>query len=155
MANNHLARDTFKRILKQHAHHRDLSKIPKPQQTVLLVYQSYGLIGNGGFQYLFEGDFPGDPEFLLTRQAYMTIGATGASAAFQKAFAVFPNSTPPADIDRRVEMWQSRYNLMDSIKDKSSPDYMYFAARDGVMERLNAYIESNEADFASLPELGT
>ena len=44
---------------------------------------------------------------------------------------------------------------MDSIKDKSSPDYMYFAARDGVMERLNAYIESNEADFASLPELGT
>ena len=68
MASNHLARDTFKRILKQHAHHRDLSKIPKPQQTVLLVYQSYGLIGNGGFQYLFEGDFPGDPEFLLTHR---------------------------------------------------------------------------------------
>lgn len=154
MATNHLARGTFKRILKQHTHHRDLSRIPKPQQTVLLVFKSHGLIGNGGFQYLFEGDISGDPEFLLTRGAYKTIGATGACAAFEKAFAVFPNSTPPADIGRRLEMWQSRYNLMDSIKDKSSPDYMYFAARHDVMEKLNAYIESNEAEFASLPELG-
>ena len=55
--------------------------------------------------YLFEGSFPGDPGLVLTRQAYETIGASGASAAFEKAFAVFPNSTPPADIERRLEMW--------------------------------------------------
>ena len=118
----------------------------------MLVYHSHGIIGNGGFQYLFEGDFPGDPDFLLTRQAYKTIGASDASAAFEKAFAVFPDSTPPADINRRLKMWQSRYNLMDAIKDKSSPDSMYFSAMNGVVEKLNAYIRSHEADFASLPE---
>src|SRR5262245_12215143 len=98
-----LADTTFKRILKQYGDKVDPSKIPKPQQTVMLVYHSHGIIGNGGFQYLFEGDFPGDPGFLLTRQAYKTIGASDASAAFAKAFAVFPNSTPPADIDRRLQ----------------------------------------------------
>lgn len=121
MSNIDLADATFKRILKKHGDDVDPSKIPKPQQTVMLVYHSHGILGNGGFQYLFEGDFSGDPEFLLTRQAYKTIGATDASAAFEKAFAVFPNSTPPANIERRLKMWQSKYNLLDSSKDDSSP----------------------------------
>lgn len=146
-----LADTTFKRILKKHGDDVDPSKIPKPQQTVMLVYHSHGILGNGGFQYLFEGDFTGDPKFLLTRQAYNTIGATDASAAFEKAFAVFPNSTPPANIDRRLEMWQSKYNLRDSLTDDSSPDSMYFSAMDGVMQKLNEYINANESEFASLP----
>lgn len=147
-----LADATFARIIKQHGDDVDPSKIPKPQQTVMLVYHAHGIIGNGGFQYLFEGDFPGDPEFLLTRQAFKTIGAEDASAAFDKAFAVFPNSTPPADIDRRLEMWQSKYNRMDSMNDESSPDRMYFSSMDGVMDRLKTYIAANEAEFASLPK---
>lgn len=152
MADIDLADSTFKRILKKYGDEVDPSKIPKPQQTVLLVYHSHGILGNGGFQYLFEGDFTGDPEFLLTRQAYKTIGATDASAAFEKAFAVFPNSTPPASIDRRLEFWQSKYNLRDSLTDDSSPDSMYFSAMDGVMQKLNDYINANASEFASLPK---
>jgi hypothetical protein len=152
MADSDLASATYSRILKKHGDDFDPSKASKPEQTVMLVYHSHGIIGNGGFQYLFEGDFPGDPEFLLTRQAYKTIGATDASAAFEKAFAVFPNSTPPADIDSRLKMWQARYTLLDSMKDDSSPDAMYFSAMDGVMEKLNAYIKAHEADFATLPK---
>lgn len=147
-----LADEVFKRILKKHGENVDPSKIPKAQQTVLLVYHTHGLIGNGGFQYLFEGTFPGDPEFLLTRQAYKTIGATSAIAAFEKAFAVFPNSTPPSDINRRIKMWQSKYNLVDSLGDETSPDSMYFRADDSVMEKLVDYIKANEGEFASLPK---
>jgi hypothetical protein len=152
MASADLAGETFERILKHHGDSIDPSKVPKPQQTVMLVYHSHGIIGNGGFQYLFEGDFPGDPEFLLTRQAYKTIGAEDASAAFEKAFAVFPASTPPADIERRLEMWQSKYDRMAAIEDPTSPDAMYFHAMDGVMDKLSAYIKANEAEFASLPK---
>lgn len=152
MSNATLADATFKRILKAHGDSVDPSKIPKPQQTVILVFHSHGIIGNGGFQYLFSSDFPGDAEFLLTRQAYKTIGASEASAAFAKAFAVFPNSIPPANTDRRLEMWQSKYTMMDSFKDKSSPDSMYFDAMNGVMEKLDEYIRLNEAEFASLPK---
>ena len=118
----------------------------------MLVYHAHGLIGNGGFQYLLEDNFLGDPEFLLTRQAYKTIGASDALAAFEKAFAVFPNSTPPPDIDRRIKMWQSKYNLMDSITDKTSPDSMYYDATDSVMEKLNDYIKANEGEFTLLPK---
>lgn len=151
MAEIGLADDTFKRILKKHGDDVDPSKMSKAEQTVLWVYHAYGILGNGGFQYLFEGDFPGDPEFLLTRQAFKTIGASDASAAFEKAFAVFPNSTPPADIERRLEMWQAKYNLMDSLKDGSSPDMMFFESMDGVMEKLNAYFLAYGSEFMSLP----
>lgn len=157
-----VAGSTFSRILRKHGRDVDPSKIPKPEQTVMLVYHAHGILGNGGFQYLFEGDFHGDPEFLLTRQAYKTIGAAEASLAFDKAFAVFPNSTPPADIDRRLEIWQSKSNLRESLTDEilrelltddTSPDALYFAAMDGVMKKLNAYIEANEAEFSGLPDM--
>lgn len=150
MPDNELVDSTFKRIIKHYGEDFDPSKIPKPQQAVVFVYHADGIIGNGGFQYLFEGDFPGDPEFLLTRQAYKTIGASDASAAFEKAFAVFPNSTPPANINRRLRIWQSKYKLLDSSRDATSPDSMYLKASKGVMEKLKAYIKANESEFASL-----
>ena len=56
------------------------------------------------------------------------------------------------DIDRRIEMWQSKYNLHDSIRDDSTPDRMYFKAMDGVMEKLNVYIRANQAEFDALPK---
>lgn len=150
MADINVADETFTRILKHHGDDLDVSKIPKPQQTVMLVYHAHGILGNGGFHYLFEGDFPGDPEFLLTREAFKTIGATEASAAFEKAFAVFPNAIPPADINQRLKVWEAKYNHRDSLDDPSSPDVMYFEAMDGVMEKLTAYIKAHEADFTSL-----
>jgi hypothetical protein len=114
---------------------------------VVLVVHAHGIIGNGGFQYLFEGDFPGDPEFLHTRQAFKTIGATRASAAFEKAFALFPKSTPPADIERRLAIWQARYTHMDAIRDKESPDAMFFASMKETIQLLEAYIKANRQAF--------
>jgi hypothetical protein len=145
-----LADETFSAIFKRYGESMNPAKIPEEHRTVALVYHTHGIIGNGGFQYLFEGDFPGDPEFLLTRQAFKTIGATRASAAFEMAFAVFPKSTPPADIERRLEMWQAKYSLMDAIKNEQSPDAMYFAAMDETMQLLKTYIQANQDSFASL-----
>ncbi len=142
---------TYDRILRQHGDDLQLNQIPKPQQAVLAVVNSHGLIGNGGFQYLFEGDLPGDPGFVITREAYKTIGATDAIAAFDKAFAVFPNSMPPADIDERLRLWQSKYNLSDSLTDDTSPDSLYLSAMDGVLIKLNDYIRGNPDAFADLP----
>jgi hypothetical protein len=76
VAESNLWSVTYDRILKRHGDDVQLNEISKPQQVVLAVVNSDGILGNGGFQYLFEGNFPGDPEFLLTREAYKTIGAT-------------------------------------------------------------------------------
>ena len=53
MAENDLWSVTYDRILKQHGDDLKLNQIPKPQQTVLAVVNSHGILGNGGFQYLF------------------------------------------------------------------------------------------------------
>ena len=71
---------------------------------------------------------PGDPELALTQQAFKTIKSQKAVEAFAKAFAVFPNSTPPKDAKRRLEIYQSKYTLVDAIRDKQSPDSIYMAA---------------------------
>jgi hypothetical protein len=141
---------TFTKILNHYGKNLNPSQIPEPHRTAILVLHAHGIIGNGGFPYLFEGDFPGDPEFLLTRQAFRAINATNASAAFQKAFAVFPNSTPPNEIDDRLQLWQSKYTLRDAIRDETSPDGIYFNAMDETMRLLERYIICNELSFDSL-----
>lgn len=145
-----LAADTFKRILKHYGDDVDPSKMPEAHRTVLAVFHSHGVLGNGGFQFLFEGDLTGDPHFQLTREAYETIGADDSIAAFDKAYSVFPNSTPPKDMNQRLTIWQSNYNLADSVADDSSPDSLYFASMDDAMQNLKRYIESNSDRFSDL-----
>ena len=72
--------------------------------------------------------------------------------AFDKAFAVFPNSTPPDDIEQRLQSWQAQYNLGDSLTDDTSPDSMYFNAMEGVLDKLDTYIRDNADSFANLPD---
>ena len=48
--------ETYKRIVKHHGEDIDPSKISEAHRTVLLVYHAHGILGNGGFQYLFEGN---------------------------------------------------------------------------------------------------
>lgn len=63
MVNIDLADDTFKRILKKHGEDVDPSKIPKPQQTVMLVYHSYGILGNAAFSISSRATFLVIPNF--------------------------------------------------------------------------------------------
>jgi hypothetical protein len=150
MADIDLADETFDRILKYYGESIDPTMMPEEHRTVLAVYHSYGVLGNGGFQYLFEGDLTGDPHFQITRESYATIGATTASAAFDKAYAVFPNSIPPKDMDQRLSIWGSNYRIPGSLMDDSSPDSMYFAAMDDVMAKLTQYIQSRPEAFSDL-----
>ena len=39
----------------------DSSKLDIPKQTVAVLYSAQAIIDNGGFQYLFEDDFPLNP----------------------------------------------------------------------------------------------
>lgn len=145
-----LADATFDAILKRYGKEPNPSRMTEPHRTVLLVYHVHGIIGNGGFQYLFEGDLPGDADLAYTRQAFKNIKAQKASDAFTKALAVFPNSTPPKDISRRLKIYQSKYTLMDAIENKQSPDAIFMDAMNDTMQKLEAYIRENKASFDAL-----
>jgi hypothetical protein len=77
------------------------------ERVVRLVWDSSGLIGNGGFHYLFEGDYPGDPGFIYTVAAYQRIGARAAYEALQGAFRQFPGGVVPSSIDGRLKVFES------------------------------------------------
>ena len=59
----------------------DVETCGEMERVVRLVWDSSGLIGNGGFHYLFEGDYPGDAGFVYTAAAYARIGARKFYAA--------------------------------------------------------------------------
>jgi hypothetical protein len=53
-------------IANQYGEDIDVADLPEEHRIVLLVDTARGIIGNGGFNYLFEGTFNGDPHYLLT-----------------------------------------------------------------------------------------
>src|SRR5439155_17550916 len=77
------------------------------ERVLRLVWDSSGLIGNGGFHHLFEGNYPGDPGFVYTVAAYQCIGARAAYEALQAAFRQFPGGVLPAEIDERLRVFEA------------------------------------------------
>jgi hypothetical protein len=77
------------------------------ERVVRLVWDSSGLIGNGGLHRLFEGDYPGDPGFVYTVAAYHRIGARAAYEALQSAFSQFPGGVLPVEIYERLRVFES------------------------------------------------
>ena len=85
----------------------DVDACGELEWVVRLVWDSSGLIGNGGFHRLFEGNYRGDPGFLYTVTAYKRIGAEAAYQALQAAFRQFPGGVLPAEIDERLRIFAS------------------------------------------------
>lgn len=77
-----------------------------PGRIVLLAMTTDGIIGNGGFEFLFSWDYPNDPDYSRSLAAYETIGCDYKADAYRDALAVFPDSRPPADADERIDLYQ-------------------------------------------------
>jgi len=79
----------------------DVDAYSEEERVITLAWHASGLIGNGGFEYLFEGWFTGDLGHVYTAAAFKTIGATQSYAAFQRALGVFGDRYPenPAERD--------------------------------------------------------
>src|SRR5688572_26079761 len=92
----------FCRIAERRGNEFYVEGVPAEEAVVALVWHANGIIGNGGFYYLLEGDFPDDPGFSRTVQALRTIGCDSAAEAFDEVLACFPGRRPDKDIERRL-----------------------------------------------------
>ena len=120
----------------------DAAKVPEPCLTVTLVLHSLGIIGNGGFHYLFEGDFRGDANFRKTVNAYQKIGAREAHAAFQKALRLFPECELPYSIEERLTVYESHpESTLEAI------DNQFLDAMRDTERLLATFIRSNRDAF--------
>ena len=86
-----LVNGTFHKIGERYDHWVDATQYSPKERVIMLVWHSSGIIDNGGFEYLFAGDFPGDPDYRVTAEAYQTAGMVRGFEAFQEAFVTCPH----------------------------------------------------------------
>ncbi len=149
----------WRRILDRHQNDFDISSYSKEEQVVDLVMRTWGIVDNGGFQYLFEGSFQGDPYFTKTVAAFRAIQANECADALQEELSFFPQSKPPRNIERRLQIYQERggakfpRKVRMRIGEKDSrilPIDRFFKQSREIEKLLANYIWQNRATFETL-----
>jgi Leucine-rich repeat (LRR) protein len=123
-----------------------LSELPKQQKVVLDVWGAGGIIGNGGFQFLFESGLADMPSIA---ESYEAIGVSRAAAAFREAMSVFPQSTPHADVDERLAYLEKLGPTIEAKLERLSKE-VWECDRE-VKAKLARYVRANATSFADLP----
>ena len=120
----------------------DAANEPEPCRTVSLIWQAGGIIGNGGFQYLFEGSFNGDPGYSITAAAYDTIGAIKSHSAFQSALSLFSYGALPGNVEERLNVYQSHPKATRDRIDRE-----FWDGDEAVKQMLSQFIRANKKRF--------
>lgn len=122
----------------------DLTALPVPLQSLVLVYSAQGVIDNGGFQYFFESDWPGSPSYSVFSSAYRAIGATQVANAIDQAIGLFPFDEPQLKLELRNEFLSTLpenhllFQLGDSI-----------CGNESIWLQLSEYVRQNAQAFRS------
>lgn len=74
----------------------DPDALPDAARTLVVVSCAQGIIDNGGLEYFFESDFPGEPPYAMFVEAYRLIGASSAADCIERAVAMFRSRIPTA-----------------------------------------------------------
>lgn len=131
-------------FLRYEEAHGDLKALPTPLQVLIIIYSAQGVIDNGGFQYFFESDWPGTPEYSLFSDAYRAIGALEVADALDKAVAMFPFANPQCDAAAR-----------DSFITALPEDHPFFMLDDVacgneiVFPCLSRYVQQHQKNFSA------
>jgi len=141
---------TVHQILEHYGDDIDVAQLPEAHGVVLMVYHAHGLLSYGGFGSLFEAEFPGDPDYQLTLQAFETIGASRACEAFRRAFAAFPNATLPRNFDERIRVMRTLHLTDGGIVEGPGPNEIYSAGADETVAGLQTYIPARPSEFSML-----
>jgi hypothetical protein len=131
-------------VARLHAAGGDLSALPVPLRTLLMVESAQSFIDSGGLVFFYETDFPNHPPYAEFVDAYRRIGADAAADCLARTSQMFPFDEPHLFEELR-QMWleklaadpQGEFAL---LSDRISGD-------DSVWARLAEYVQSNRAAF--------
>jgi hypothetical protein len=128
----------------------DVESYDEVERVITLVWHSLGIIGNGGFYFLFEGEFNGDPGYMKTREAYKIIGATSALKAFDEAFSKFSGNELSGSIKKRIE----KYGAL-SEDERRRIDKLFWDSRSEIETQLAEYIRKNKEAVLPIISVGS
>jgi hypothetical protein len=122
----------------------DVLRLAEPVQTLVLVDSSQGIIDNGGLEYLFENDFPGNAPYSLLVEAFRRVGAEAVASCIEKSSLMFPFAQPHLFPVKR-QHW------MDSIKGDDTHEFARLSRMacgdETVFQHLASYGENNREAF--------
>ena len=122
----------------------DMSRLSESVRIFLLVNGAQGVIDNGGYNYFFEEDWPGNPPYEDFADAYEAIGCIRQAADLRRVAASFPFSEPHLHKDERRAFIEARY-------DKSTycvPEWGNTLCGDKeVFEKLAMHVAMHRKDF--------
>ena len=117
------------------------ASLNEAQRTLLLVWHSHGIIGNGSLRYFFECDLPVE----ATAKAYEIAGLSQAARLLRLAPDLFPDGKPDPDHEKRL----AQLNGMDA-EDPSSLDELstvFLAACDELDSAMANFVRANKDAF--------
>jgi hypothetical protein len=132
----------FDLIVRHYGDDLDVSQLRPEERNVLLADHARGIIDNGGFNYLFEGSFKGDPDFTLTAEAYRAIGCAEAAEAFREVLALFPGGRVPTDIEKRLKIYRK-----GGGNKRHEIDSRFWDASEDIERCLASYVRSHREVF--------
>lgn len=138
----------FKRIVRRYSGNLNVMQLKEHERVFLLAYDAWGIINNGGFNYLFERNILGDPRFEETAAAFAAIGCDVAAEAFAKVFALFPDRRPPEDVRLRLHLYRQGPGVR-----RGAIDEQFFAADKEIQRLLLAYVQNHREEFTELDRL--
>ena len=123
----------------------DIHHLADPVRTFVTVYAVQPVIDNGGFQYVFERDWPGCPPYTEFSRAYRGIGATDVAQWLDAAAGLFPFPEPHLHRDARVTFLRAHCVKSDTPMGQLS--WQAIEASDQVFARLAAYARAHPSSF--------
>lgn len=84
----------------------DPDALPDAARTLVVVSCAQGIIDNGGLEYFFDSDFPGEPPYAMFVEAYRLIGASSADC-IEGAVAMFPFADPNRHVAQRQRFMEA------------------------------------------------
>ncbi len=125
----------------------DPSRLPEPVETVAVVQAAQGIIDNGGLEYFYESDFPGNPPYSFFVEAFRRIGAEPVASCIEDSLRMFPFPEPHLQEAKR-QQW-----LDTVIHDEAHP-FMQLSRRacgdESVFQKLAEYVERNRDAYGAV-----
>ena len=121
------------------ADERGLDALTAPQRAVVLAWGSRGIIGNGGFEYFYEGEW----RMAELAEAYRALGFSDAADACERSLEVFPEREPPRDTTQRG----SFLNTESKAFFKDLEKLVFRIQWDALKLAIGHYIESRPDEF--------
>jgi Leucine-rich repeat (LRR) protein len=123
----------------------ELNRLSREERVVFDIEGAIGIIGNGGFRYMFESDLA---DFTGVADSYDVIGVPRAAKAIREALTVFPNSKPHADVEERLKYLYNTGRDVEEKLEKLSEEV--WATNRESHRKLAAFVRANKDAFAKL-----